>query len=135
MIPRTSKQFHYYLSANNPGATALFEELSRQVLVMEPLTYTSDPSMINECDRVLLYLNGLTWNSDEKSVRLESEMMKVLRAGKFLVAVHEAEAFELAEEHDASRFGVKCSTFFDSTPKGLVASGLYGGRWSRTPIV
>jgi len=92
---------------------------------MSGLTYTCDATKAEECDRMLLLLNGLTWNGVNTSRKLALEVMSMLAAGRPYILAHESEAFEADQDRDVARYGVNFATFFDCTPKRLISSGLY----------
>ena len=124
-LKRPRKAFHLYVSQNNPGAEALVQELKQLLPCMSGLTYTSDATKAEECDCMLLLLNGLTWNGVNTSSNLALEVMSVLAARRPYILAHESEAFEADQDRNVARYGVDFATFFDCTPKHLISSGLY----------
>ena len=121
------KEFHVYVSPNNVGAAALVEELKKGVPQMSSLTYTSDIRQMEKADRMLLLLNGRTWDSGDASNQLTLEMMQRLSKKRIqpYTLVHEAPALDPNDPDDAARFGVKFARFFDNTPSRLLPAGIY----------
>ena len=61
--PGYGKKYHLYCSAYNAGAVQLIEEAKR-VLRMR-IDYSSQPSKLDACELMLIYLRDDTWSSPE----------------------------------------------------------------------
>ena len=78
------------------------------------------------CERMLLYLNGLTWTSGEETAALAAEVAQALALGIPVQLAHEM----VGEGGQEARHGCEFGSFFacerGATPSILLRAGIYG---------
>ena len=165
VLPRLAPgKRHVYCSPHNAGATvsalptkpcrrvlSSLVRLDRQALPREldaalgvEVVFTCEATELAACERMLVYLNGLTWTSGAESESFASDVMRAVDANVPLLLVHEmAGAVGTVEE----RHSVDFATFFacdrGATPNELLQRGIYssiaialkGGAWRQVGMV
>jgi hypothetical protein len=86
--PARGGSYHVFVSAHNPGATELIDELKRS-LNLTTLKATSDPEHMGQCVHMLVYLTGRTWANEETSANFERELRRAMELGVHVLPVHE----------------------------------------------
>ena len=122
--PGGDDSYHLYVSPHNKGAAALVREV-KEARGLELLRWTDRIESLRHCESMLVYLNGRTF-AERAGIGLNAgslaeDIQSAMRGGVRLILAHEAPGIGQDERHP-----VEFGTFFDSTPPGLVASGLYG---------
>ena len=155
--PRHRSQFHVYCSPNNAGAADVVMELGaalskqsgtarikRSRSMGEPsylkqdeerqvVCVTEEPTQLERCECMLVYLNAWTWTRDQTSAQFAEEVLRAMALSKRLVLAHEMIGVGGSE----ARGGCEFSTFFATTPAELLRAGIYdkiavalkGGAW------
>ena len=133
--------FHVYVSPHNDGGAELMSEVASKLKV--DVQCTSELHDMEMCERCLVYLNGKTWTSAEKSARLAEDVRKAMAVGTPILLAHEMIGFGGQE----ARFGCEFQQFFGcedgATPPDLLHKGIYaqiavalkGGPWRDASMV
>ena len=141
-IPLTNqRRFHLFCSSSCPGASALADEISKELGIQ--VVWTSQLSELSECEQFLLYLTRRTWTSGQASKAFAHEVCEAERLGVRLLLAHE---FPSIVCDDAARGACPFGDFIhDSTPKHLlqgaaavytqIAIALKAGAWRRAGLV
>lgn len=106
---------------NNSGALEVAREIGT-ALDAQQLEVTSDAGEVGACERMLIYMNGLTWTSGEASAAFASDVEAAMAAGVELLPAHETLGEGTSQE---ARHGVEFETIIDATPHHLLARGMY----------
>jgi len=96
------------------------------------LLISTNADDLEQCEHMLLYLNGKTWTSGEATDGLAEHVEAALAKGVHVLCAHEMPGHEQHGRH-ASEF----EAFFHETPAGLLKAGVYkeiavpfkGGQW------
>ncbi len=111
-------------------------------IISRQLRVTQRCERLAKCERMLLYLNGLTWTSGERSAALAAEVAQALALGIPVQLAHEMPGVGQEERH-----GCEFGTFFaceqGATPGillqsriyGPIASPLKGSQWREASLV
>ena len=121
------RPFHLYVSEHNMGALDLVEEVRSWLSGFSDkheLHITTNFDDLHRCDHMLLYLNSKTWSSGNVSTTFVAEVMKALGDGVSLVLAHEPPTLDDEIQH--KKHGCEFSTFFKTTPRGLLNLNVYG---------
>lgn len=158
---------HVYCSPFNPGASQLVAEIANQhqqpipvlrrdvgegtwqkMSVYTAVTSTSrakaalymsdDIDDLAKCDKMLVYLNGLTWLEDGSSRSLAAEVSQALRDNIPLLLCHEMPGIGQEPQRHACPF----DSIFAMTPQELLLAGVYatiaiplkGAEWRTTSL-
>jgi len=116
---RGGRRHHLFCSAHNAGALELARAL--QMALVGQVCVTSDRSELAQCERVLVYLNGLTWTSGDTSSAFAAELEEAMSAGVELLLAHET----AGEGGQSARHGIAFEHFFEATPQHLLTGGIY----------
>ena len=84
------------------------------------LLITQSPKSLPKSARMLLYLTDRTWQPGAQSKSLASEISSAMERGIPLLLAH-----EMPGVHASQRHACEFSVFFDSTPRELIARGVY----------
>ena len=87
------------------------DETEKEVSGFDGLHCTDDPSQLNVCSHVLVYLNGETHTDPSHSAALHRQLDEIIKAKHHLILVH---------ENRADFNGKSFKSIIDGTPKGLV---------------
>jgi len=134
----TGCRHHLFCSNYNQGADALLCEV-KTARELKTFSWTTNFDELDDCEAVLVYLDGRTWSSGGTSTAFAAQIEKAMRRGMRLVLAHEMPGGGREERH-----AVKFETFFQAgqTPRALVAAGIYstvavplmGGSWRETSM-
>jgi len=154
-LPPSSKAFHVYSSALNPGAAQLMDEVARArsfTLHLDgeateetanALHMTTEAANLAKSDHMLLYLTSQTWTRPIESAQLAAELMEAIDFGVNVLLVHEMPGAGGQE----ARFGCEFASFFScadgATPPELLNRGIYssvavplkGGAWREASMM
>ena len=136
--PMQPGRHHVYCSPHNAGALELLREVEAALRIT--IDVTTDANEMESCDKMVVYLNGQTWNSGERSDALAADVQRAMDANVPLLLAHEMPS---AVEIVAARHSIEFGTFFGTTPDELIRKGIYhdvavplkGGEWRRTSLV
>lgn len=127
--PRRGCKYHLHVSPHNLKANEFALEVTdwlarRQPKAAPGLQHATQLDALEQCEAMLLYLNGLTWTSGWRTASLSEEIAHAMRLGIPILLAHEMPGVGGHEE----RHGVAFSTFFDSsaTPIELIKANIYG---------
>ena len=130
------RSFHLYCSNHSPRSRAVAEELASLMhrLQLPELQWTDDPEQLEECEHMLVHLDGETWSRGPESNALAHEVCKAMRAGVHRLLVHEVPGARLDDEW---RRGCSFDHLMNATPEHLLDAGIYseiamnlaGGAW------
>ena len=87
-----AKRFHIYASRSNPGAAELASELQAHAQAFSSgasLVVCDDPTEMQACQHVLLYLNRTTHNGSSTARALYGELSDALNKGVHILLAHE----------------------------------------------
>ena len=141
--PRDGRIYHVYCSPHNAGALELMREVSAQF--KQEITATEEATDLPACERMLVYLNGLTWTSGEASDAFAEEVLSAMNGRTSLLLCHEMPGVG----GQAERHGCVFDVFFPnslgvtSTPHELLQRNIYsqiatplkGGAWRKVSMV
>ena len=115
-----------FVSAHNPGAAELLDELQESLRMANDFRCTSESELLRSCECMLLYLDARTWAAGDASAMLASEVEEAMRQGKRLVLAHEMPGLEGDPARDV-RHECEFDLFFEheQTPPELLAAGIY----------
>jgi len=154
-LPSLASGFHVYCSAHNCGAADLIRELSSNLGVQLDAAEATPSNAgrrlhvafgiddLPSCHHMLVYLNDLTWTSDDESDAFASEVKQAMDADVHLLLAH-----EMSGIGQDGRFPCDFANFFGgcdrgSTPQELLLAGIYsdiavglkGWRWRQASMV
>lgn len=126
-----------YCSPHNDGALELIREV--EAACGMSIDVSTDATQMASCDLLLIYLNGKTWTSGDRSEAFADEV-KTAMSGTANVPLLLAHEMPSAVDVGATRHSVEFKSFFGSTPEELIRMGIYhdvaialkGGEWRRT---
>lgn len=141
-LPRNGRRFHLYCSRYNEGADALLlDELrEHQPLLGSQLRVSMTLQQVEQCEHMLVYLNGKTWTMGAQSEAFAREVALAMRKGVHLLLAHEMPGPGQWHEEDRrmsenggqnARHGVDFGSFFEhpqgrgATPTCLLRAGIY----------
>ena len=139
--PKGGKEFHIYCSPSNVGSAELISEVSKALSLN--IKVTRSISDLGKCERMLVYLNELTWTSGETTARFANEVVHAMDQNMPLLLCHEMPGVG----GQAGRHGCEFDLFFNNeqgaTPLELlrmdiysqIATPLKGGAWRDVSIV
>ena len=128
---------HIYCSSHNEGAADLMREVASHFNPELTIKVTEDIDELPTCERMLVYLTGLTWTSGAASDAFAQEVQLAMDAKKPLLLCHEMPGVG----GQAERYGCSFELFFmhenGATPPLLLEADIYstiatplkGGAW------
>ena len=132
----TKASFHLYVSNHNPRGRALAKEIAALLsnARLPPLRWTDDPEKLNECEHMLVHLDGTTWTRGVDSDAFAHDICEAMRAGVHRLLAHEVSGARL---DDVWRCGCSFDDLIEATPMHLRKAGIYneiamnmsGGEW------
>ena len=138
--PRAGKRFHLFCSSHNLGAYELVQDLAEMQSMR--VVSTQVQSELEQCERMLVFLNDNTWTSDATSEDFANDVMHAMDLGVPLLLVHEMPGLGQEERHACS-FDKFFACDHGTTPAVLLNRGIYdqiaialkGGEWRKAGMV
>ena len=138
--PRAGKRFHLFCSSHNLGAYQLVQDLAEMQSMR--VVSTQVQSELEQCERMLVYLNDNTWTSDATSEDFANDVKHAMDLGVPLQLVHEMPGLG-QEERPACPFDNFFACDRGATPTVLLNRGIYdqiaialkGGEWRKAGMV
>ena len=119
--PQAGHAYHVYCSPHNPpGSKELLDELGVVVLATDRF------SQLDQCDQMLVYLNGLTWTRGDASAQLAGEIQHAMQSDLPLLLAHEMVGIGGQEDRHGCEFGEFFASPDGATPQELLGMGIYG---------
>ena len=139
--PRSGRTCHVYCSPHNVGAAALMQEVASHFKLS--IKIAEDVSQLHTCERMLVYLTGLTWTSGEASTNFALEVQRAMDAKVPLLLCHEMPGVGGQEARHGCEFDLFFSNVDGATPQVLlqmdmysqIATPLKGGAWRDVSMV
>ena len=102
-----------------------------------------DASEMRKCERVLVYLNGLTWTGGDRSAQLAAHISQAMDLGVELFLAHEMPGIGGQSDRHACNFDALFSNTNGATPQELLTANIYsqiatplkGGAWRDVSMV
>ena len=145
-LRRPFGEYHLFCSRHNLGASEVANELtaSRALFVKgsEQLSWTDNEELLEQCDHMLVLLDGRTWTSGARTAKLVEQIDRAMELGVHVACAHESPSLV-----GPSRHACDFSLMFrdDWTPphlqsgaKGLykeIAVSLKAGEWRKPGLV
>ena len=85
--PRGGCKYHLFCTGQVPGIAHLITELTEAMGVR--IEMTGRQAEMSQCECCLVYLNGLTWTSGERSEAFAAQVEMAMELGVRLLLVHE----------------------------------------------
>ena len=139
--PRNGRKYHIYCSVHNTDAAELLREVASHFELK--VAFTESIEHLESCERMIVYLTGLTWTSGEASAVFASEVQRAMDKLVPLLLCHEMPGVGGQAERHACDFGLFFSNSRGATPQELLRQNIYsqiatplkGGAWRGVSMV